>query len=156
MEVLVDVVEAGKRGSVNIFNGVIWYKKVFFPPHKYEFYQQKFKLTQCFLSTSSSASHFLVRKGYFLLIISPSKNVVKVGNSSVRPLIFRTGLVHTTDTSFIERDGVKPNYDRSTLHRGCPITSMNDLNFIAVALGLLVALELGPIIQQGPSNAWLP
>ena len=46
-------------------------------------------LTQCFLSTSSSASHFLVRNGYFLLIISPSKNVVKVGNSSVKPLIFR-------------------------------------------------------------------
>ena len=45
--------------------------------------------TQCFLSTSSSASHFLVRKGCFWLIISPSKNVVNVGYSSVRPLILR-------------------------------------------------------------------
>ena len=47
------------------------------------------KFTQCFLSTSSSASHFLVKKGCFLLMISPSKKVVKVGNSSVNPLIFR-------------------------------------------------------------------
>lgn len=46
-------------------------------------------LTQCFLSTSSSASHFLVRNGNLLLMISPSKNVVRVGNSSVSPLIFR-------------------------------------------------------------------
>lgn len=45
--------------------------------------------TQCFLSTSSSASHFRVRNGYFLLIISPSKKVVNFGNSSVRPLICR-------------------------------------------------------------------
>ena len=45
--------------------------------------------TQCFLSTSSSASHFRVRKGCFCEMISPSKKVVKVGYSSVRPLIFR-------------------------------------------------------------------
>lgn len=45
--------------------------------------------TQCFLSTSSSASHLRVKNGYFFDIISPSKNVVKVGNSSVRPLIFK-------------------------------------------------------------------
>lgn len=37
--------------------------------------------TQCFLSTSSSASHFLVRKGLFRLIISPTKKVVRVGYS---------------------------------------------------------------------------
>lgn len=37
--------------------------------------------TQCFLSTSSSASHFLVRNGRFRLIISPAKNVVSVGYS---------------------------------------------------------------------------
>lgn len=47
------------------------------------------KFTQCFLSTSSSASHFLVKNGYFWLIISPSKNVVSVGYSSVRPFIWR-------------------------------------------------------------------
>lgn len=45
--------------------------------------------TQCFLSTSSSASHFRVRKGYFWLIISPSKNVVNFGYSSVNPFICR-------------------------------------------------------------------
>ena len=39
---------------------------------------------QCFLSTSSDASHFRVRKGYLLLIISPSKNVVRVGYSQRR------------------------------------------------------------------------
>lgn len=38
-------------------------------------------LTQCFRSTSSSASHFRVKKGCFLLIISPSKKVVRVGYS---------------------------------------------------------------------------
>ena len=45
--------------------------------------------TQCFLSTSSSASHFLVRKGCFWLMISPSKYVVSVGYSFVKPLIFK-------------------------------------------------------------------
>lgn len=49
----------------------------------------KEKQTQCFLSTSSSASHLRVKNGYFLEIISPSKNVVNVGNSSVRPFILR-------------------------------------------------------------------
>lgn len=39
------------------------------------------KLTQCLRSTSSSASHFRVRNGRFLLMISPAKNVVKVGYS---------------------------------------------------------------------------
>lgn len=39
------------------------------------------KLTQCLRSTSSSASHFRVRKGRFLLMISPAKNVVRVGYS---------------------------------------------------------------------------
>lgn len=38
-------------------------------------------LTQCFRSTSSSASHLRVKKGCFLLIISPSKKVVRVGYS---------------------------------------------------------------------------
>lgn len=38
-------------------------------------------ITQCFRSTSSSASHFLVKKGRFLLMISPAKNVVSVGYS---------------------------------------------------------------------------
>lgn len=38
-------------------------------------------LTQCFRSTSSSASHFRVKKGCFWLIISPSKKVVRVGYS---------------------------------------------------------------------------
>lgn len=38
-------------------------------------------LTQCFRSTSSSASHFRVRNGRFLLMISPAKNVVSVGYS---------------------------------------------------------------------------
>lgn len=37
--------------------------------------------TQCFLSTSSSASHFLVKKGLFRLMISPAKKVVSVGYS---------------------------------------------------------------------------
>lgn len=37
--------------------------------------------TQCLRSTSSSASHLRVRNGCFLLIISPSKNVVRVGYS---------------------------------------------------------------------------
>lgn len=44
---------------------------------------------QCLRSTSSSASHFRVRKGLFLLMISPSKNVVRVGYSSVSPFILR-------------------------------------------------------------------
>ena len=46
-------------------------------------------LTQCFLSTSSSASHFLVRKGCLSVIISPSKKVTISGYSSVRFLIFK-------------------------------------------------------------------
>lgn len=37
--------------------------------------------TQCLRSTSSSASHFRVRNGLFLLMISPAKNVVRVGYS---------------------------------------------------------------------------
>lgn len=37
--------------------------------------------TQCLRSTSSSASHLRVKKGCFLLIISPSKKVVRVGYS---------------------------------------------------------------------------
>ena len=44
-------------------------------------HSKKWGLTQCFRSTSSSASHFRVRNGLFLLIISPAKNVVKVGYS---------------------------------------------------------------------------
>lgn len=49
----------------------------------------KLLLTQCFLSTSSSASHFRVKNGYFFDIISPSKNVVSIGYSNVRPVIFK-------------------------------------------------------------------
>lgn len=41
----------------------------------------RWKRTQCFRSTSSSASHFRVRNGRFLLMISPAKNVVSVGYS---------------------------------------------------------------------------
>lgn len=47
----------------------------------------KLRPTQCFLSTSSSASHLRVKNGYFWLMISPSKNVVSVGYSSVSPFI---------------------------------------------------------------------
>jgi hypothetical protein len=47
------------------------------------------KFTQCLRSTSSSASHLRVRNGYFGDMISPSKNVVNVGYSSVRPFIFK-------------------------------------------------------------------
>ncbi len=42
------------------------------------------ELTQCLRSTSSSASHFRVRNGRFLLMISPAKNVVRVGYSCER------------------------------------------------------------------------
>ena len=55
-------------------------------------YPKNFKslfITQCFLSTSSSASHFLVRKGCLSVIISPSKKVTISGYSSVRFLIFK-------------------------------------------------------------------
>lgn len=52
-------------------------------------YNNTIKLTQCLLSTSSSASHLRVRKGCFSLIISPSKNVTISGYSSVRFFIFR-------------------------------------------------------------------
>lgn len=47
--------------------------------------------TQCFLSTSSSASHFLVRNGRFRLIISPAKNVVSVGYSCGTEEVKETG-----------------------------------------------------------------
>ena len=52
--------------------------------HYIVFQQSKITITghtQCFLSTSSSASHFLVKKGLFRLIISPAKKVVRVGYS---------------------------------------------------------------------------
>ena len=119
-----DVVEPSKAGTVDILDGVVRHKKVFFPSHKHiirllELFVVKtirievlcilvegqefalkmiimkkrtcdfMKPTQCFLSTSSSASHFLVRKGCFSLMISPSKNVTISGYSSVRFLIFR-------------------------------------------------------------------
>lgn len=52
----------------------------------------KLSLTQCLRSTSSSASHFRVRNGRFLLMISPAKNVVRVGYS--------LGSKHNSDVLF--------------------------------------------------------
>lgn len=52
-----------------------------FPNYETKISTIKQKCTQCLRSTSSSASHFRVRNGRFLLMISPAKNVVSVGYS---------------------------------------------------------------------------
>ena len=43
------------------------------------------KRDQCIRTVSQSVSYFLVRNGYFEEMISPSKKVVNVGYSSVKP-----------------------------------------------------------------------
>lgn len=68
------------------------------PPHLEERKSQLISiLTQCFLSTSSSASHFRVRNGRFILIISPAKNVVSIGYSCKKAcMVFILCILETT------------------------------------------------------------
>lgn len=78
IEVLLVVCKSGKAAL-----------KIYIQINNNRTYNWKSKITQCFLSTSSSASHFRVRKLYFFEIISASKKVVNSGNSDVSPVIFK-------------------------------------------------------------------